>query len=432
MTQSWRSTAGVTLFILFCASVLAFLDRQLLNIVVAPIKAEMAISDVQFSLLQGVAFSAVYCLTAFPIAFLSDRASRKWVIVASILFWNVMTLCFGLASSFGMLLVARMGLAIGEAGLSPAAVSMIRQLYPAERQSFAVALMALSMYVGGGISMVIGGPAIDALAALDAPLFGLSPWRLLYLSSFLIGLVVLAMVLMLREPPRPAASHVQSTLRDFVNAILARRSAAICYLTAGIGLNALVYAIASWTPAMLMRTYGWSAQQTGLSFGLVYLLCGIAGALTAGRIVPRLRAAEMGEAVGMLMRLASVAVGLGVLLAAFSPTGGVALAFLCVAMFGIGAIVAVGIFGFQALFAAEFSARAVALNFLISSSIGASAGPSLVALLAQGIGGGDRATGPALGIFTALAALWSALWLTAFLRSLRSTAARGQIQQGFA
>jgi len=419
MTQSRRSTARFTLFVLFFASILAFLDRQLLNIVVGPIKSELGIDDLQFSLLQGVAFSAVYCVAAFPVAFLSDRSSRKWVIVASILFWNVMTLCFGLANSFGMLLIARMGLALGEAGLSPAAISMIRQIYPAERQPFAVALIALSMYVGGGISMVIGGPALDALGALGAPPFGLSPWRLLYLASFLVGLVVLALVLNLQEPARPASARPHSSLRDFANAILARRSAATCYLVAGIGLNAVVYAIASWTPAMLMRSHGWSAQQTGLAFGLVYLLSGIAGALTAGRVVPRLRASEVGEAVAMLMRVAAVAVGVTVLLAAFSPSGAVALAFLCIAMFGIGAIVAIAIFGFQALFPAAFSARAVALYFLVSSSIGASLGPSLVALLARALGGGEASTGPALGIFTAAAALWSALWLTGFLRSLR-------------
>ena len=425
-SAGWRSGARFTLFVLFFASILAFLDRQMLNILVEPIKRDLRIGDLQFSLLQGMAFSAVYCLASFPVAILADRFNRKAVILVSLLVWNAMTLVFGLSTSFGMLLVARMGLAIGEAGLTPAAISIIRQIYPPEKQSGAVAWIAFSLYAGGGLSMLVGGPALDALAAMDAPPLGLSPWRILFLGSFAIGVVGLGLVTTMREPKRPATPSTQASFRNFLAFVSERRAPVVCYLAAGIALNAIVYAVMSWAPAMLMRNHGWSTQQTGLAFGAVYMIGGGAGALIAGRAVPWLRSSEPAGSVVRLLRFACVLIGIALLFAAHAPDGTVAIVFLAFAMLGVGALVGVGVFGFQALFPAMFSARAVAVNFLVSGTLGASLGPSGVALLKGWMGGTDAATGPALGWFVAGAAFWAFLWLSAFLPFLRTGRVAGR------
>ena len=416
----WRSTTRFTLFVLFFASILAFLDRQMLNILVEPIKRDVGIDDLQFSLLQGMAFSAVYCLASFPVAILADRFNRKAVILVSLLIWNAMTLVFGLSAGFGMLLVARMGLAIGEAGLTPASISIIRQIYPPEKQSGAVAWIALSLYAGGGLSMLVGGPALDALAALDAPPLGLAPWRILFLGSFVLGLVGLALVLTMHEPGRAATAPAQASFRNFFAFLSARRAVVLCYLAAGIALNAIVYAVMAWAPAMLMRNYGWSTQQTGVAFGAVYMIGGGIGALAAGYAAPLLRSSEPAGSVVRLLRFACTLVAAAMMCAAHASGGSLALLALALGMVGVGAMVGVGVFGFQALFPTMFSARAVAVNFLVSGTFGASFGPSGVALLKGWMGGADTATGPALGWFTAAAALWALLWLSAFLFFLQA------------
>lgn len=396
----------------------------MLNILVEPIKAELGLDDIRFSLLQGLAFSVVYCLSAFPVAILADRYSRKHVILASLLIWNVMTLLFGLSTGFGMMLVARMGLALGEAGLTPAAISIIRQVYPPERQPMAVSWIALSLYLGGGLSMAIAGPALDALSGASALPFGLTPWRVLFVGSFAVGVVGLLLVSTMREPARPAIATdrgaSEHSFRDLLRHLARRWPLVLCYLAAGIALNGIVYAVMSWAPAMLMRNYGWTTYRTGLSFGAVYMLAGGAGSLLGGRLVPRLRSSETAGSVVRLMRIACLLAGSSLVLASLSPDGLVALGFLFLAMLGVGALVGVNVFGFQALFPAAFSARAVAINFLVAGTLGSSLGPSGVAMIKGLLGGGELATGPALGWFAALATLWGVIWLSLFLTILKS------------
>src|SRR5579872_846239 len=123
-----------TVAILAGAVALAFLDRQLVNLVVDPVRADVHISDAQYSLLQGVAFMPVYTIGMLPIAWASDRFSRKRIIIASVLAWSVMTAAFGLAQGFAALLITRAGVAIGEAGISPAGASLVREVWPQRAQ----------------------------------------------------------------------------------------------------------------------------------------------------------------------------------------------------------------------------------------------------------------------------------------------------------
>lgn len=422
MARNWRDTASFTLFVLFFASILAFLDRQMLNILVEPIKRDLSLSDLRFSLLQGLAFSVVYCCSAFPVAMLADRFSRKGVILASLLVWNAMTLLFGLSTGFTMMLVARMGLALGEAGLTPAAISIIRQIYPPERQPMAVSWIALSLYLGGGLSMAIAGPALDTLSAMPAPPLGLSPWRLLFVGSFAIGLVGLLLVTVMRESERTlkarASGDANGSFRSLLGQLRARWPLVVSYLAAGIALNGMVYAVMSWAPAMLIRNHGWTTATTGLAFGAAYMVGGGAGSLLGGRLVTRLKAIETAGSVVRLMRWACLLAGAALVLAAATGSGVIALCLLFAAMLGVGAIVGVNVFGFQALFPEVFSARAVAINFLVAGTLGASLGPSGVAFIKALLGGGDQATGPALGWLAGLAAVWACAWLSLFLACL--------------
>ena len=289
MTQTLFHTPGFALFALFFASVLAFLDRQLLNILIRPIRADIGISDVQFSLLQGAAFAVVYSPAAFPMAYVADRFGRKPVLLASIIVWSAMTVMFGLATGFSWLLMARIGLAIGEAGLSPAAISIVRQIYPQERQSFAVAMLTISVYVGGGISMTIGGPALAALEAhADTLPMDLAPWRWLFVACAGLGLMGVLLLACMPEPKQATQTRATTSVAEFFRLMRLQRASVIAYLVAFTGLNALVYAVISWTPALFLRVHGWSEQQVGLAYGLTFIIGGIVGALGSGRLVGKL------------------------------------------------------------------------------------------------------------------------------------------------
>lgn len=417
MTTIHYRRVGFTLFALFFASVLAFLDRQLLNILVDPIKASVGIDDVQFSLLQGAAFALVYCLAAFPIAHLSDRYNRKLILLLSVGAWSLMTLMFGLAGSFGMLLIARMGVALGEAGLSPAAISIVRQIYPASRQTLAIALLTISAYVGGGISMAIGGPALSMLEAQGATLpFGLEPWRLIFIACASLGLVGMAFLWMVPEPERETRDLKNASFRAFVAAVRRERIRVAAYLAAATGLNALVFSVMSWTPALFMRVHGWDTGHVGLVYGAIYMAGGIVGALVSGKLVGLVLDRGQSNAIVTVLRGATLLLGGGTALAALASNASLAMGFVAIGMVGIGAIVTLGAYGFQTLFDAVFSARAVALNFLIPGTLGASLGPTAVPMLARMLGG-EHQLAPALALVACLAIVWAGICFTIFLRA---------------
>lgn len=419
MTSSRFGTPAFALFALFFVSVLAFLDRQLLNILIRPIRADIGISDVQFSLLQGAAFALVYSLAAFPMAAMADRFGRKQVIVASVVVWSAMTVLFGMASSFTWLLAARVGLALGEAGLSPAAISIVRQIYPPERQSFAVAVLTISVYMGGGISMTIGGPALAALESHASVLpLGLAPWRLLFVACAALGLIGVTLLAFMPEPRQAAQSAAKSSLAEFFRLLRLQRTSVMAYLIAFVGLNALVYAVMAWTPAMFMREHGWTERQIGLAYGLTFIVGGIVGALGSGRLVGRLLQRGSTNATVKVTRVAALLLGAATALSACVPDDNVALAFTAVGMIAMGSLIALGAFGFQALFPKAFSARAVAVYFLVPGTLGASLGPSSVPLLQRALGAGEN-LGLALGIFAITASLWAAFWLGKLLRTPR-------------
>jgi MFS family permease len=411
-----------TLFILFCVSVLAFLDRQLLNILVGPIRADLRIDDAQFSLLQGAAFALAYCLAAFPIAWLSDRVSRKSVIGISVLVWSIATVLFGLASSLTLLMIARIAVALGEAGLSPAAISILRQIFPPARQPLAMGFLTLSVYIGGGISLIVGGPALSMLSAHASSLpFGLSPWRFLFILCGVVGVGGAILVAFMREPPRgTAAGESGEAAHEEEDSLRTGGPARAMYLAAFTGIMALIAASSAWTPSLFIREHGWTAAQTGLYYGVVYMICGAAGALGGGRLIGHFALNGDQDALPKFALLSSVMLCIGTIGSAFLANPVAALAASGLATIAIGVLVASGPYGFQSLFPHSFSARAVAIYFLVPGTLGAVLGPSAVPMIAKTAQWPD-AVGLPLACFAIVTATWSVCWMAAFLR-YRATA----------
>ncbi len=290
--------AWYTVLILTVCYTLSFIDRQILSLLVGPIKADLGISDTQVGLLGGLAFSLFYTLIGLPVGRLVDRLNRRNIIVVGIVLWSAATAACAFTRTFPALFLMRMGVGVGEATLSPAAISMISDSVEKTRLSSALSVYAMGIYIGSGLALLFGGLIIEAVTAtplLHIPLFGsIASWRATFLIVGLPGLLVALWLLTLREPPRadllaPAAGQSAGlTVRQTI-AELAARGRSLGGIAGGITLQAVaLYAFMLWSAATLQRSYGWSARDTGVTMGLVVLLGGCAGMATGGTLSDRL------------------------------------------------------------------------------------------------------------------------------------------------
>jgi len=161
--------------ILTVAYTFSYIDRQILSLMVGPIRADLGISDSAFSLLHGLAFAVFYTLLGVPIGRLADRRNRRNIIALGVAFWSLATVCCGLARSFWQLFAARVAVGVGEAALSPAAYSMLADLFPKEKLGRAIGIYSSGVFVGIGLSFIIGGmliATIEAMGGITLPVVG--------------------------------------------------------------------------------------------------------------------------------------------------------------------------------------------------------------------------------------------------------------------
>ena len=189
------------------AMLVSFVDRQVITLLVQPIRQDLGINDTQISLLMGFAFAIFYVLMGVPIARLSDRYNRRNIIAAGIFLWSLATAACGLAKNFTHLFLARIGVGVGEATLTPAAYSMIADYFPKEKLGRALGVYSTGVYLGAGVATVAGGAAVKLISQanpVELPLLGtVAPWQMTFMVVGLPGLLlVLVMMLSIREPAR--------------------------------------------------------------------------------------------------------------------------------------------------------------------------------------------------------------------------------------
>lgn len=260
------------------------LDRQILAILLQPIKQDLALSDTQLGLLSGVAFALFYVTVGIPVARWADNHNRRNLIALSIAVWSGMTALCGMALNFWQLALARVGVGIGEAGCSPPAHSMIADYFPEETRARAMSIYCLGIPLGSTLGYLLGGWINE--------LYG---WRIAFLSLGLPGLLLAMLVRMtLAEPPRghsekikPVELEESPSLGTVIVFLWRRRS--FRHLSLGTALLALgAYGSASWFPAFLMRTHGMSTGEIGTWLGFIGGGAGVTGALLGGWLADKL------------------------------------------------------------------------------------------------------------------------------------------------
>lgn len=294
--RAWPSPAygWYVVAVLAATYMMAYVDRVVLGLLAEELRRAFQVSDTQIGLLGGAAFAFFYVAMGLPLGRLADRANRRNMITVSTLLWSVMTCVCGLASSFGGLFLARIGVGVGEAALSPAAQSMIGDHFPPARRGAPLAAYMLAIAIGSGLAYVAGGALIDWAKArpdLQFPLVGtLAPWQLVFIAVGAPALLLVPLLASLREPLRRGrmqAVHGARALSiaEVAQFILVRngRTFAPVFLGfAGLALHSIALQI--WLPAHFIRSFGWSEGRIGIAYGLIVLVFATLGMLGGGYI----------------------------------------------------------------------------------------------------------------------------------------------------
>jgi predicted MFS family arabinose efflux permease len=286
MNVSGSRSVRVTLWILLIVYIFNFIDRQIVNILAEPIARDLGLSDTQIGLMTGLAFALFYTVLGIPIARFADRSStsRPAVIAVSLAIWSGMTALCGLAQNFSQLLLARIGVGVGEAGCTPPAHSLISDIVPPEKRSSALAFYSLGIPIGTLIGMVIGGILADFVG-----------WREAFLIVGLPG-VALALVVwfVLKDPRRSDAQMILRNqnqpaalpLMDALRVVMSSR-AFVLLLFAGSEASFLSYGKTTWTTIFFQRTHDLTPGEVGLWFGIVGGVGGIVGTVLGGYLADR-------------------------------------------------------------------------------------------------------------------------------------------------
>ena len=281
-TSGWLVTLVLLLGFTF-----SFVDRQVLNLLVEPIQADLGISDTQISFLQGFAFVITYVAMSIPLGRLVDRYNRMRIMIGGVLFWSAATVACGLSRSYGQLLTARLGVGAGEATLAPAAWSVLSDYFRPDRLALPMSVYLMGPYLGAGLAMIAGAEVLDWTRQMDTvqtPILGaLAPWQFTFVIVGLPGIFIAALIALLREPERRGRNAATTEVpgwRQVWGYVWRHRN---IYAALHLGVPFIVvilYGLQAWVPTILVRVFEWDLADAGRRYGVVALVMGSAGVLT--------------------------------------------------------------------------------------------------------------------------------------------------------
>ncbi|MEE4152609.1 MAG: MFS transporter [Erythrobacter sp.] len=384
-----RLRAWTAVLILSLAAIISYIDRQILNLLVEPIKADLGLTDVQISLLQGFSFALLYALMAIPLAWLADHSSRKWVILGGLVCWSGATFMSGFATAFAILFMARMLVGIGEATLSPAGFSMISDSFPKARLPAALGVFTGSGFIGSGLALVIGG-ALYARLEAAGPMtnaFGtFQPWQLTFFGVAVLSVPLFLLLLVIREPARQPDGVAMATAPNppalEILGFLARHARVFFPLFFGFSCFAAAqFGIGAWAPSFFIRVHGWTQLEVGNALGPVVMVTGPLGVIGGGFLAERLLLAGMRDAT-LKLSMGAIALALPFAIGfALVEDARVSLVLLGVVLAAGTVPFGAGVATFPLITPNRMRAQVIAVYLLIANLVGYSAGPILIAAL---------------------------------------------------
>lgn len=275
--------------VLTIASTFSIIDRQILNVMIGPVKRDLGgISDFQVSLIMGFAFTFMYSVLSYPAGWLADRYNRRNLMAAGIAAWSALTMVCGLVSQYWHLFWARMGVGVGEATLGPAANSSLADYFPPDRLPLAIGIVSAAPFVGQGLANIAGGPLIDYLEATPNfvfPVIGeLYSWQMVFIVVGAPGLLVALAMMGLREPARrDKSTDAIGVPFSEVWAFVKQRKAFFALIFTGyLGLATQGWSLFSWIVEYYVRNHGWTRSEIGVTYGMIAMLVGITASIVGG------------------------------------------------------------------------------------------------------------------------------------------------------
>ena len=384
------AAANYTLGLLFVAYVLSFIDRQIVSLLVGPIREQFGISDFQYSLLAGAAFALLYTFAGLPLGRLADRYSRKTIVAGSVLFWSLATGACGLANSFGQLFAARMAVGAGEAGLAPPAYSIIADSFRPRHFGYAMAFYKMAVKVGAGLALVVGGLLIDyftKIGPMAFPVVGtVQPWQATMITVGLPGLLLSVLMLTVNEPVRKGlaqrnGSETQLPVRIVIRFLWRRRRTYFALFFGSSMLAMAGYGSAAWYPEFFVRNYGMSKTQAGSSYGFILLTAGILGVMMGPWIVNRLADRGHRDAYVRAILLTSLITLIPSVAAPLMGSKTLTLIVLWPAVLFNSSYLGVMAASFQPITPNQMRGQTTAIYLFVTSIIGMAAGASVLAAL---------------------------------------------------
>lgn len=421
--RAWYAVGALTLVYVF-----SFIDRQILNLLVKPIRRDLAISDTQMSLLMGFSFAVFYTFFGIVMGKIADTRSRRGLIAAGFVLWSALTAGCGLARNYAQMLLLRMGIGVGEAALSPAAYSLITDYFPPNRLATAISVYSMGIYIGTGLAYLLGSVVISlasSQAIWDLPLIGATrPWQVIFFIVGLPGVLLALLMATIPEPDRTGGNRLpraSATLGDFWRYVRMNRATFLCHNIGFALLSFSSYGTSAWLPAYFTRHFGWDASRIGLWFGAIVMVCGTLGIVAGGWIADWMRERGYRDAtmrVGLLVCLLWVPPGLTAFLV---DSPGWSLAALAVAQFFTSAPFGVAPAAIQQMAPANLRGQASAVYLFVINLIGLGLGPTAVALATDYLFADDNAVGYSLLLVTGLAHAVSGLLLWRGLAPFRAS-----------
>ncbi len=399
--RSWLVVAALSF-----AAIVSYIDRQIINLLVDPIKADLGLTDVQISLLQGFSFALLYAFMAIPLAWVADRYNRKWVILGGLICWSAATFGSGLAMGFAFLFFARMLVGIGEATLSPAGFSMISDYFPKEKLPSAIGVFTGTGFIGSGLALIIGGylyAQLEAAGPITLPFGTFKPWQMTFFAVSFLSVPVFFCLLLIREPARregnvviatddaPPALEILSFIRKHALVFFPLFFGFSCFAAAQFGIGA-------WAPSYFIRVHDWTQLEVGQFFGPVVMLGGVTGVVAGGFAAEKMLAAGVKDAT---LRLPIIAIICALPFAIAFPlvsSPWVALTLLALVLFFGTVPFGAGVSTFPLITPNRMRAQVIAVYLLIANLLGYSAGPLLVAWLTDNVFGSPAAIDQSLAL----------------------------------
>ena len=426
-----RGGAAPLILVLLTLYALAYLDRQVITLLIDPISRDLDVTDLEMGFLQGMGFTLFFALAGPFLGWMADRYRRRWIIWGGVTAWSLCTAACGLADTYWELLIARFGVGAGEAALLPAAYSMISDAVDKTRLSRSLAAFSLGAIAGGALSFALGGAIIGFASQFDGmalPVIGeVAPWQLVFLVIGAAGLPMATLVFLIREPERQRRPNIMDAAgADTGLAHLRRHWRFYAFHIAGFSLMCMVTAShVAWKATVLIRDYQWSVETVGWSMGLMGLVFGAAGMYGSGVLADALFRRGMKDAHVRIYVVALPVMALAAIMAYTSNSIWVTLAGF--AVLGLGSpFIAVAAAALQLTTPPERRGVVSAVFLMIYNLVGFGLGPAATALISKMIYGEQGDIASAMAWTFALLTPPAVLCFALAARSMRAAAAAVQ------